>query len=453
MIRKIIVLGLLAMMALSANAQQQQPDSVADGKTPARVYFQNGKVHFRSDNGKFHLWLDNRVNLEAAVYSPSESVDGLTSKANKDLENDDTHFRFSNGVIVRRARFGIKAELYNWFAEFDVDFAFNEVELKDMFLGYKFNDHWSAKLGNFKVPMSMERLTSSKYLTMAERPMPVEAFADGRCLGLAGTGWGRGWWASAGVFGRSVDILQKERNRGGDGWAVAGRVAFSPINTSDMTVHIGGYANYRRPAGDGATDHTVLFRTLPESRVDHRRFVQAEVENVDNYTILGWELGFRYDKFLAYGEYVFNTIARHGYENLQRIDLKNATFNGWYAQASYMILGSSRQYSPEDAEFGPMKINRRGGNLEVAARVSNINMNDWHDSRAYITGGKSIAWSGSLNWYPISNVAVGLSYTYVNNDKYADSKGQITCNGRSLKDTRPDGIDFGIFQMRAAVSF
>ena len=48
---------------------------------------------------------------------------------------------------------------------------------------------------------------------------------------------------------------------------------------------------------------------------------------------------------------------------------------------------------------------------------------------------------------------MGLSYTYVNNDKYADSKGQITCNGRSLKDTRPDGIDFGIFQMRAAVSF
>ena len=63
MTRKITVLGLLAMMALSANAQQQQPDSVADGKTPARVYFQNGKVHFRSDNGKFHLWLDNRVNL------------------------------------------------------------------------------------------------------------------------------------------------------------------------------------------------------------------------------------------------------------------------------------------------------------------------------------------------------------------------------------------------------
>ena len=44
----------------------------------------------------------------------------------------------------------------------------------------------------------------------------------------------------------------------------------------------------------------VLFRTLPESRVDHRRFVQTEIENVNNYLTLGWELGFRYRKFLTY---------------------------------------------------------------------------------------------------------------------------------------------------------
>lgn len=441
---------MMALVAVGAQAQElPSPDSIS----PAQVYFQKGKLHFRSNDGRFHLWMDNRVNLEAAVYSPTESVDNLTSKLNKDLENDDGQFRFSNGVIVRRARLGLKAELDNWFAELDVDFAFNEVELKDMFLGYRFNDHWNVRFGNFKVPMSMERLTSSKYITMAERPMPVEAFADGRCLGLSGTGWGRGWWASAGVFGRSVDIIQKERNRGSDGWAVAGRVAFSPINTDLMTIHIGGYANYRRPAGDGATDHMVLFRTLPESRVDHRRFVQAEVENVDNYTTLGWELGFRYDKFLAYGEYVFNSIARHGYENMQQISLRNAQFNGWYAQASYMILGSNRRYSPDDAEFGPMIVNRRGGNLEIAARVSNINMNDWHDSRAYITGGQATSWSAAINWYPSSNLALGLNYTFMNNDKYADSKGQVTQNGQKISVARPDGIDFSIFQMRAVISF
>ena len=304
---------------------------MAQEENPADVYFKGGKLHLKTNDNNFHLWFDNRVNIESSVYSPTESVDGLTSKTNKDLEEDDGQFRFSNGTIIRRARFGIKATLYEkWFAELDVDFANNEVEIKDMFMGYKFNKHWNVKLGNFKVPMSMERTTSSKYLMAAERPLPVEAFADGRRLGLAGTGWGRGWWASAGVFGRSVDILQKERNRGNDGYAIAARAAWIPVNNDDMTIHIGGYANYQVPSSEGTADRMVLFRTLPESRVDHRRFVQAEIENVNNYTTLGWELGFRYRKFLTYGEYLFNTISRYTYEAKDvKTSLKNAQLNGW----------------------------------------------------------------------------------------------------------------------------
>ena len=443
---KLLLLGTCLTVCMSSMAQEENP---------AEVYFKGGKLPLKTNDNNFHLWFDNRVNIESSVYSPTESVDGLTSKTNKDLEEDDGQFRFSNGTIIRRARFGIKATLYEkWFAELDVDFANNEVEIKDMFMGYKFNKHWNVKLGNFKVPMSMERTTSSKYLMAAERPLPVEAFADGRRLGLAGTGWGRGWWASAGVFGRSVDILQKERNRGNDGYAIAARAAWSPVNNDDMTIHIGGYANYQVPSSEGTADRMVLFRTLPESRVDHRRFVQAEIENVNNYTTLGWELGFRYRKFLTYGEYLFNTISRYTYEAKDvKTSLKNAQLNGWYAQASYMILGENRMYSPDDAEFGPMKIRRKGGNLEIAARVSNINMNDWHDSRAYITGGEATAWSASLNWYPVSNVVIGLNYTFMDNDKYADSKGQITQAGKSLKDARPDGIDFSVFQMRTLISF
>ena len=39
------------------------------------------------------------------------------------------------------------------------------------------------------------------------------------------------------------------------------------------------------------------------------------------------------------------------------------------------------------------------------------------------------------------------------NDKYADSKGEITLHGKSLKDARPDGIDFSTFQLRTVISF
>ena len=133
--------------------------------------------------------------------------------------------------------------------------------------------------------------------------------------------------------------------------------------------------------------------------------------------------------------------------------LKNAVFNGWYVTASYMILGQNRQYAPEDAEFGPMNVRKKGGNLELAARVNTVNLNDFNDPTAYITGGKAINYSASLNWYPVRNVLVGLNYTFVDNDKYADDKGHITCNGRPLSQSLRNGLDFSVFQMRLMVSF
>ena len=137
----ILVAGLLAFTSVwGQNTTSGWEDE--SGKIPVKAYFESGKLHFASKNENFHLWFDNRIYLDAAVYSPTSNVDDLTSKTNKDLEDDDNQFRFSNGVSIRRARFGVKATLYKkWFAELDLDFAYNEVEIKDMYLGYKFNNH------------------------------------------------------------------------------------------------------------------------------------------------------------------------------------------------------------------------------------------------------------------------------------------------------------------------
>lgn len=442
-----------ALMQMTAHAEQTMYDTGQE-QIPARCYFEGGKLHFASKNDKFKFWLDNRIFVDAAIYSPYSDTDGLLSKPNKDLETDDGKFRLNNGVSIRHARVGFKANLYErWFAELDLDFACNEVEIKDMFLGYQFNPHWSLKAGNFKEPMSMERLTSSRYLTLFERPLPVEAFASGRRLGAAFTGWGSHWWMSAGVFGREVDIIQKEKNRGSDGIGLTGRVAVSPVSTNDLTLHLGCYGSWRRPDMSGSKDRAVEFRTFPESRVDRRRFIRTEIKNVRHYGLVGVECGLRYRKALLYGEYLFASLSRYKYESNNRVNLKNATFNGWYVTGSYMLLGGQRRYAPEDAEFGPMDVKRKGGNLELSARVSTINLNDFHDPAQPILGGKGYTYTAAVNWYPMRNVMVGFNYTYVNNDKYADDKGHITSAGQPLSKVMPRGVDFGIYQMRFMVSF
>lgn len=452
---KIFTALLFLSMLFNASAQTSA-SGVDDGSEqyPAKVFFEGGKLHFKSSNDKFHLWFDNRIYVDAGWYLPSTDIDGLQSKPNKDLEEDDGVFRFNNGLSVRRARFAIKTTLYEkWFAELDLDFAYNEVEIKDMYLGYRLSDHFWFKAGNFKEPMSMERMTSSKYLCAMERPMVVEAFAAGRRLGVSATGWGHHWWASAGVFGREVDIIQKEKNRGSDGVGFTGRVAVSPVLRDDWTLHLGGYATWRKPAQSGLEDRFVEFRTFPESRIDRRRFVRTEIFNVNNYATVGLELAARWNKLLVYGEYLFTTLSRYSYGSGQKIPLKNATFNGWYATASWMILGQNRRYAPEDAEFGPMDVRCQGGNLELAARVSTINLNDFHDPAAVITGGEATNYTVALNWYPVRNVLIGMNYIYSDNDKYADDKGHITLNGQPLSRSLPSGLDFSIFQMRLMISF
>lgn len=447
--KKILLLALLLSFVISILAQQ-----VENEINPANVYFNNGKLTFESNNKAFKLWLDNRIYVDAAYYSPSVDINGLSSKPNKDMEFDDGKFRFDNGIVIRRARFGIKGTLYNkWNAELDLDFAYNEVEIKDMYIGYKFNDHISVKAGNFKEPMSMERLTSSKYLVNMERPMAVEMFAGGRKLGVAVTAWNKYWWVSGGFFGSEVSILQKEKNRGSDGWGFSARAAVSPILRPDMVLHVGAYGTYRTPEALGLENRLVEFRTFPESRVDRRRFVRAEIPNVNHYTTTGVELAYKYKKLLVYGEYIFTDLSRYKLENEKKESLKNATFDGWYATASYMIIGKQREYASDDAEFGPMAVSRRGGNLEVAGRISTVNLNDFHDATAVITGGEATSYSASLNWYPNRNILIGLNYTYMDNDKYADDKGHITMGGKSLKDAFRSGVDFSVCQLRLLVSF
>ena len=155
-------MALFSGWAVSVAAQTNERGEAV--RERADIYFEEGKLNFATKNNNFRLKLDNRIYTDFSYYHPTTSVDGLSSKPNDDLEEDDGKFRFNNGVSVRRARLALKATLYEkWFAEFDLDFAYNEVEIKDMYLGYRFNDHVSVQAGHFKEPMSMERLTSSRY--------------------------------------------------------------------------------------------------------------------------------------------------------------------------------------------------------------------------------------------------------------------------------------------------
>lgn len=139
-------------------------------RNPLFVEERNGILVFESPESDYRFWFDIRVQADGAVFS-------------KKVMNP-----IGNGTSIRRARFAAKVEFgRGWYGELDLDFSNSEMELKDAYLQYTFNNGLELKAGNFKEGFSMESTTTSRYLTFMERPMVVSAFAPSRHIGIAAT--------------------------------------------------------------------------------------------------------------------------------------------------------------------------------------------------------------------------------------------------------------------------
>jgi Phosphate-selective porin len=176
-IRALIAVASLLITGATAAAQQETPKVSLPGA------YDEGFLLFRSADSSFAYWLDGRVQIDGAIYRGSDN-------------------ELASGTDVRRARLGTKVTMYrDWHGEFDVDFAENAVEMKDMWVGYMGFKNSLVKAGNFKEPFGLETLTSSKYITFMERSY-IDNLSPDRHLGASFVNWGQYHYVTGGVFGQ-----------------------------------------------------------------------------------------------------------------------------------------------------------------------------------------------------------------------------------------------------------
>ncbi|MGD9502358.1 MAG: porin, partial [Methyloceanibacter sp.] len=115
-----------------------------------------------------------------------------------------------NAVELRRARLGVEGVVYyDVKYKFEVDFADNEVSVKDAYVAYaglKPSD-WGIgeiRFGNQYVYNSMEEITSSRFISFMERPAYQEAFFLDRQIGAAVLAGSEHWSFQAGAYGATV---------------------------------------------------------------------------------------------------------------------------------------------------------------------------------------------------------------------------------------------------------
>ena len=380
--------------------------------------YDRGYLVFQSADSAFRYWLDGRLQVDGAVYTNHDN-------------------KLANGTEVRRARFGVKSDLYrDWHAELDVDFTGNAIEMKDMWLGYQGFANTLIKGGNFKEPFSLETLTSSKQITFMERSY-ADNFSPDRNIGLAVVRWGDNWQTTVGAFGQTAG--SPDASAQSEGYGLTGRFTFAPLHDEENVVHLGLAASRRTPnAGLPADADQMRFRARPETYVSAARFLTTgKIKNVNYTTYYNGEMALMHGPASFQAEYTGVGVHRLG-------TLPVAGFGGGYVFASYMLTGESKEYLVSEGEFDRVHPRSAGGAWEVAARVSTMNLNDF-DTGVGIAGGRATNVTLGVNWYINTNFKWVLNVVRVLNDNNA----------------KPDlgpgpfvtGDKFNIIQTRFALAF
>ena len=339
-----------------------------------------------------------------------------------DVEMDDN-------FLARRTRLGVGGSLDpDWDFRIEYDFAEEGVSANDVRLR---RDLAGGRLwiGQFKVPMGLNELTSSNNITFIERASNSNVVADSRRIGVA-------YHNFSGPLG--YQLMTYGRSLGGGGTdgdmqlGFAGRLVFNPVKTDTQVLHLGLSAAQE----DRGDQNSVSFSDRPEARPAGVRLINTgTLEDVDSTTKLGLEAAWRSGPISLEAEYLQAQVDRD--------DSDDPTFGGWHVQGSYVLTGESRSYG--SGGFGGISPEAPTGAWEVAARYSSTDLED-----EGIEGGKQNNLTLGLNWYATSNVRFMANYIMVDVE---DANAQIGEDDNGDPVFGPGDDSPNIFLLRAQYNF
>lgn len=412
----------------------------------------DGILMFSSTDNSFRYWFDNRVYFDGAAYFGDNTYQGETHE-------------IGNGVNIRRMRFAMKTIIWgHWGGEIDFDFGNNAVDIKDAYIRY-IGKNWQIKAGHFREPMSIETMTTSRYITFMERPYATEQ-APSRNLGVDYKTFTDHLFFEGGVFSSSIanDLIRDENKKNGtnSGWSVTGRFAYAPIKKDKQVLHFGISGSYRKPKIPELGDPINSFRygENAETEINRKKYIDTDwIEDSDNKTILGFEAAYAYKNFKVAGEYLTTNINRDA--NVVPDGEDHAKLKGYYFSGSWLINNANYYYNMGDAEFSQIDfISNDKGAFEVAVRYSFMDANSFKDGEdiPWLAGGSGETYTLGLSYYFNYNVKIMLNYAYVNHDRWANGKGKyktfnVDIDGVDITPTGEGGIDFSTIQARLLIAF
>jgi phosphate-selective porin OprO/OprP len=294
---------------------------------------------------------------------------------------------------TRNARINLSGSIDNtWSFKLENNFTQDGSVLNSAYISYNGFKPLTIQLGRFVHNTFMENSTGLRNITFLETAY-VSSFAVIPNNGINLTYAMRDGVASLGLASAKVG---NDRHK-----AIAGRITFAPVHTTNEAIHLGLSSSFTAPRNKpGISKYAIkpqFYFMNPLINVQLNDFASSKVAGV--------EVGGSRGPLSAQAEYAINKV--------NRIGKKDSNLFAYYVQANYSLTGENRPYNLASGTFNNPSprtafdlANKTWGAFEVAMRYNVLNMN--HGS---IKGGRISDYTLGLNWYPNSNIATSLAFT------------------------------------------
>ena len=286
---------------------------------------------------------------------------------------------------LHRNRIGIQGTFIGNMFEYQVERELTEQELSDhdVLVGYTPKSQWKdvyvnfrywkrvqIQAGKFKIPFSLDELTSVTHNDFVYRSLGAMTIAPARDVGVGVHGsMSKGWLTyAAGLFEHDGDNAKSKKINGGDE-TVAGRITVAPFRRFDVPgdVNVGTAYTFSKLSDDpylpnGLRARTILSQDTFASSVYVKGYRRRWEGDVD-WT--GGPLGLRAEYFWVNEDRLQQGISGQ--------DLPAARMQSYYVSGTWVVTGETKK-RPVKAEN---EFLRGGiGAIELAARYERL----WTDS-------------------------------------------------------------------------
>lgn len=362
-------------------------------KTNDGAVMENG-LGIKSKDGNTTAQFTGRVHMDYRNYSP-------------DYASGQTTDGYQDAMEMRRGRFGVRGQIakdfkYQLLANFgnDVGASSTSSTIDEFWVNYDANPAAQFQFGTFKMPFSLEQLTSSNNIDFMERSLIgqndselIPAKETGVMIhGVPATGFTYALAASRGRANKSATV---------DGADIIGRVTTNiaeVIQNKDFVAHLGAaYSTGNIKTGVTAASG----RT--EARNQSAWFTGSAMSGETERTRQGLEAAFAFRSLKLQGEqFNFKYDPTTG---------SNQEIKGHYVQAVYNVTGESHNY--KNGIFNWIKPNTAvtsggPGAWQVAVRASEFNAEDV--SVATGKSNRATAMTYGVTWFWNDNVRFMVNY-------------------------------------------